>query len=167
MQDTTVLRYTKVGQTRRAKVKVFDFTWLAIRLAMGYLMLDAGISKLTEEGWTAAGFLSHGSGPFADGFASLAGNGAVDALVISGEILIGAALVLGVAVRPAAFLGAVMMLLFYLPYLPPEHGWVSQHVVYMLVFIALIFSGTGYFIGLDRFAKKAEDKIPALKLLLG
>lgn len=162
------MRQSLVGRLEGVlHARAMSIMFLILRFAFGYMMLHAGLSKLTAGGWTAAGFLSYGSGPFAGLFASMAGSGVVDGLVIWGEILIGAALILGLFLRFACFLGALMMVLFFLPYLPPEHGWVSQQIVYLLVFVAFMFSGAGYLWGLDSLLKKAEQRYPILRYVLG
>lgn len=142
--------------------------FLVLRIVLGGVMLEAGLNKLLSGNFTISGYISHGSGPFASWFTNLASaSNALSSLVIWGELLVGVALILGVLLRFGSFWGAIMMVLYYLPYLPPQNGWISQQIIYMLVFITLIFSGSGYFLGIDRLAINMEKKRPRLRLILG
>lgn len=148
--------------------KSFHITVLIIRVVLGGLMLEAGLDKLISGDFSIAGYVSHGSGPFAGWFAHFSSmSGTLDPLVIWGEILIGLSLIFGVFLRFGSFWGALLMVLYYLPYLPPEDGWISKQIIYMLVFVMLMFSGSGYFFGIDRLAKKIEKKWPFLRAVLG
>ena len=79
--------------------KVIGYAILIMRLSMGWIFFQAGITKLVNPDWTAAGYLTNAipeGNPFAGWFASMAGSGFVDALVIWGLLLIGIALIFGV-----------------------------------------------------------------------
>jgi thiosulfate dehydrogenase [quinone] large subunit len=146
----------------------FHIMFLILRIVLGGVMLEAGLNKLMSGNFTISGYVSHGTGPFAVWFTDLAAaSNALSPLVMWGEILIGLALILGVLLRFGSFWGAIMMVLYYLPYLPPQNEWISQQIIYMLVFITLIFSGSGYFFGIDRLAINMEKKLPWLRFLLG
>ena len=141
---------------------------LILRIVLGGLMLEAGLNKLISGDFTISGYVSHGSGPFAGWFAHFASvSGVFSPLVMWGEILIGMALIFGIFLRFGAFWGALLMVLYYLPYLPPQNGWISQQIIYLLVFIMLIFSGNGYFLGVDRLVKPLEERSPGLRFILG
>ena len=143
-------------------------TCLIVRLALGGAMLEAGLDKLISGDFSVVGYLEHGSGPFASWFSTLVGEAAaLDYLVIWGEILIGTALILGILVRFTSFWGAVMMLLYYLPYLPPSNGWISEQIIYLLVFVMFMFTGIGYYWGLDRLFIRFEEESHPLRFLLG
>ncbi len=126
-----------------------SYGMLALRLVMGWLMFYAGITKLLNSSWSAADFLNGSVGPFNSFFKALAGNALVDQLVIWGVTLIGLSLLLGAFVRLSSFFAIVMMVLFYLPYFPPESGFVDKHVVYAAVFAVLMVFDSGKFFGLD------------------
>lgn len=169
-----------------------EFTWtyspewvaealLGLRLVMGWVFLQAGVEKLLDPGWTAAGYLQnavHPNNPFRDAFASMAGSGLVDALVVWGFVLIGVALLTGALLRFAAFWGAVMMALFWaaslqgglLAGLPLEHGWViDDHVVYAAILFGLGALGAGRVLGVDAWLEETDlvRDNPWLRLLLG
>jgi thiosulfate dehydrogenase [quinone] large subunit len=148
--------------------KSFHIMVLVLRVVLGGLMLEAGLDKLINGGFSIAGYVSNGSGPFASWFANFATmSSTLDPLVIWGEILIGLSLIFGVFLRFGSFWGALLMVLYYLPYLPPENGWISKQIIYMLVFIMMMFSGSGYFFGIDKLAKKLAEKWPVFRFVLG
>ena len=93
-----------------------------LRIAIGWHFLYEGWSKLLHPGWTAAGYLKSSSGPLAGLFHRLAADTArqalVDQLNLWGMILIGLALMLGLAIRPAAAAGIVLLALYYLAHPP-------------------------------------------------
>ncbi|KKL58197.1 hypothetical protein LCGC14_2227830, partial [marine sediment metagenome] len=94
----------------------------------------------------------------------------IDPLVIWGQILIGFSLILGLFTRVGAFFGALLMLMFYLPTLWPEHNpFIDDHVIYIGIFALLGALGAGRIIGIDSYLEQTETvkKMPALKYLLG
>lgn len=129
------------------------FTGLSflLRIALGYLFLNSAWSKLASGTWTAAAYLSDATGPFAPWFQSLAGNPWVDQLNMIGQLMIGVAFVLGLFVRPAAFAGGVLMVLYFLAHFTQNtaHGFVEEHVVYFLIFAMFLAGGFGHVWGLD------------------
>lgn len=140
---------------------------LSLRLILGGAFLEAGLDKLIN-GFSAVGYLQHGTGPFAGFFAGMASSaGVINGLVIWGEILIGIAVISGGALRFASLAGVIMMVLYYLPYLPPSNGWIGEQIVYAFIFIALMFSGSGYFFGVDAFFVRFETERHPLRILLG
>ena len=143
---------------------------ILIRLVLGWLMFYAGITKILETNWSAAGFLQNSTyGPFKDLFLVFVSNPIVDALVMFGLILIGLSLILGLFVRISSFFGIILMILFYLPRFPPQTGIVDQHIVYILLFLMFIVIGIGRFFGLDYYLEKIEfiKRNKWLKGLLG
>ena len=141
---------------------------LAVRLALGALFLKSGLDKVMEGDWTATGFLIHATaGPFA-GFMEFFANSAVtDNVVMWGQVAIGLALILGAATRWTAAAGALMMGLFYIANLPPEHGWVSDKVIYILALNLLWVVRAGTYFGIDGLLVNTENKHRPLKLVLG
>ena len=154
-----------------SKNTAYKVTLLILRIALGGLMFEAGLTKLLSGTFSAAGFLEHVSGPFAGFYTGIAGNpaflGITNVLVPWGETLIGIAIILGIAVRFASFWGIILMFLYYTAALPPANGWISQEIIYIAVFLTFMFTGTGYYLGLDRLAIKLEEKRHSLRILLG
>ncbi|MEJ2739176.1 MAG: DoxX family protein [Dehalococcoidia bacterium] len=154
-----------------SKNTAYKVTLLILRIALGGLMFEAGLTKLLSGTFSAAGFLEHVSGPFAGFYTGITGNpaflGITNVLVPWGETLIGIAIILGIAVRFASFWGIILMFLYYTAALPPANGWISQEIIYIAVFLTFMFTGTGYYLGLDRLAIKLEEKRHSLRILLG
>ena len=141
---------------------------LALRIAMGVMFLKAGLDKVTDGGWTATGFLLNATdGPFAGMLEAMANNGAVDNLVMWGEIAIGLALILGAATRWTALAGALMVGLFYISQLPPAHGWVTDRLVYFLALNLLAVVRAGTYFGIDGLLVATERRYPPLRYVLG
>ena len=94
-------------------------------LAIGWHFLYEGISKLIVPGWTATGFLSNATGPFAGFYHWMAASAGVmnivDVVNIAGLILIGLGLFLGLAIRISSISGILLLLLYYFAY-PPFGG---------------------------------------------
>jgi thiosulfate dehydrogenase [quinone] large subunit len=155
----------------RDETRVFDITFFILRIILGGVMFEAGLTKLLSQNFTAAGLLEHASGPFAGFYASIAGSPSMlpitNVLVPWGEFLIGTAIILGIVVRFASFWGIILMILYYTTSLPPENGWISQQIIYLLVFLNFIFAGAGYFLGLDQMMVRLEEQRHPLRILLG
>lgn len=76
------------------------------------------------------GFLQHASGPLAPAYRALAGHALVDLLFMTGLLAIGLGLVLGVALRPVAVAGGVLLVLMWGATLPPANNpLLDDHLV--------------------------------------
>ena len=140
---TTEVEYGQI-QNGAFQPRSFHIMIVILRMVLGGLMLEAGLTKLISGDFSIAGYVGHGSGPFASWFTHMASvSNALSPLVIAGEMLIGLSLILGIFLRFGAFFGAIMMIMYYLPYLPQEDGWISKQIIYFFVFITLMFSGSG------------------------
>lgn len=99
-----------------------EFLLALLRIVIGWHFLYEGWAKLLAPGWTSKGYLASSTGPLAGLFHWLAaGEGRlalVDQLNVWALILIGAALMLGVAIRPAAWAGMALLALYYLAHPP-------------------------------------------------
>jgi|WetSurMetagenome_2_1015567.scaffolds.fasta_scaffold127635_3 thiosulfate dehydrogenase (quinone) large subunit len=151
--------------------RLFVTSLLVLRILLGGLFLLSGLTKLASGTFSAAGLLGKSVGPFTSFYVGLANNTSVlpviNYLVMWGEALIGIALILGLLVRFASFWGIVQMILYYTVTLPTSTGWISQQIIYIAVFLILMFSGIGYYLGLDRFSIKLEESKHPLRLLFG
>jgi thiosulfate dehydrogenase [quinone] large subunit len=136
----------------------FTITFFLLRLGLGGLIFEAGLDKLIN-GFSSAGFLNSSTGPLSGFYQSMAVHANIwDVLIPWAEVLIGAAIILGILVRFAAFWGAVEVLIFYLAVLPPSQGWINYQIVLVLVFITFMFNGIGYFLGLDALVVNLEER---------
>lgn len=147
-----------------------------LRVAIGWLMLYAGATKLLNPQWSAAGYLENAktfSGLFA-WFASAGNIAWVNFINEWGLTLLGVSLILGIAVRLSSILGAVLMLLYYFPALEfPKVGThsyiVDEHIVYALVLVLFATVRAGRYFGLDNWCARLPicSKFPKLHYWLG
>ncbi|WP_299444293.1 DoxX family membrane protein [uncultured Phycicoccus sp.] len=157
--------------------KTFRAVAAVTRLALGWIFLWAFLDKLFalgfatgrdaetgvvdrfgpaawfNEGSPTKGFLSFGTkGPFAEFFQSFAGATWANWLFMLGLLAIGAALMLGVAMRVAATSGVLMLVLMWAAVLPPDNNpFMDDHIVYALVLVMLVLAGAGHTFGLGRW----------------
>lgn len=137
---------------KKENVSVRVWTGLAVaRILLGFIFVWAFVDKLlglgvatpAERAWLSggsptAGFLKGVEGPFAGFFNSLSGVAIADWLFMLGLLGIGIALVFGIAVRLAAWAGALLMVLMWAASLPLENNPViDDHIVYAVVLLVL------------------------------
>jgi thiosulfate dehydrogenase (quinone) large subunit len=144
-------------------------TWIfLLRISMGWLFFYAGITKIVNPEWSAAGYL-RGAKTFAGFFTALTSPGVLPVVNFLNEwglTLIGAALILGVAVRVAGSFGALIMLLYYLPILDfpyaGEHSFiVDDHIIYALALLVLGVIKAGRAWGLSEWLSSRFPKCRA------
>jgi len=125
--------------------------WISLRIVLGLTFLWAFFDKLFGLGFATSpdkswllgnsptfGFLSNTKGIFSTLFQGLAGSALVDWLFMLGLLLIGLALVFGVALRLAGYSGTLLMVLMWLASIPPSNNPIlDDHVVYALVLIGI------------------------------
>lgn len=127
------------------------------RLAIGWLIFYAGITKILDPAWTAAGYLANAKTfpGFYGWFASPANIDWVNFLNEWGLTLIGISLILGLGVRLSSILGALLMLLYYFPVLEfpkVEHGFiVDDHLIYAVILLFFAAVRAGRYYGLDNW----------------
>lgn len=127
-----------------------------LRLALGWMMLYAGVTKLMDPAWSAAGYLSNAA-TFHGFFAWLTTPGILPFINFVNEwglTLLGVSLILGAGVRLSSTLGALLMLLYYFPVLnfpniPPHSYIVDDHIVYLFAFLVLAAFRAGRVWGMD------------------
>jgi thiosulfate dehydrogenase (quinone) large subunit len=142
-----------------------DTAIVLLRLALGWLFLYAGLTKVVNPEWTSKGFLEHAN-TFSGFYGWLASPEIlpiVDILSQWGLTLIGVALILGLIVRFSSYLGALMMLLFYLPGLTfpyvGEHSFlVDEHIVYIAAFLVLASMSSNHIWSLSGLFKSHMKK---------
>lgn len=116
------------------------FAIVGLRILLGWFMLADGLVNALDPHFTAQAFLMNAKTfpAFYAWFAQPMNLWWVDPLNVWGIMLVGAGLLLGVAIRPAAWAGFVLMILYYFPHytLPyVDHGYiVDDHLIYAAVF---------------------------------
>jgi len=142
---------------------------------MGWLMFYAGITKVIDPTWSAAGYLK-GAKLFAGFFNWLLQPGILPTVNFINEwglTLLGVSLILGAFVRFSSLLGALLMLLYFLPlglpYPNPHSYIVDEHVIYMLVLLVLAAISAGRVWGLENWCSNLPicSKFPKLRSWLG
>lgn len=92
----------------------FEFLWAFLDKTFGLGYATASKDAWINGGSPTKGFLAGANvGPFQGFFRSLSGVAAIDWLFMIGLLGIGLALILGVAIRPAAFSGALLLLMMW------------------------------------------------------
>lgn len=147
-----------------------------LRVSLGWVMFYAGIVKILDPNWSAAGYLKAAktfSGLFA-WFAQPEILPATNFLNEWGLTLVGLSLLLGVFVRLSSFAGVLLMLLYYFPALTfPKIGAnsfiIDDHIIYALVFLVLAAFHAGRYYGLEKWCSGLPicSKFPKLRYWLG
>jgi thiosulfate dehydrogenase [quinone] large subunit len=156
------------------------YSLLAMRVSIGWIMFQGGLTKLLDPSWTAAGYLNNvpGGNPFVGSWSMMAGMPMVDMLVTWGLVLTGLGLILGAFFRWSAFWASVMNLLFWasslegglMQGLPVAHGWViDSHIVYVMLLFGLAAFGAGRILGVDQYLEEHSfvQEHSRLRYLLG
>lgn len=146
-----------------------------LRVALGWILLYSGFTKLSSDSWSAAGFLkSAGTFPgFYEWLASPSLLPITNFLNEWGQLLLGIALILGVVMTLSSLLAALMMVLYYFVGLNfpmvGEHSYlVDEHIIYALGFLMLAALHAGNYYGLGKWWSSLSlwQRYPKLKKLL-
>jgi thiosulfate dehydrogenase [quinone] large subunit len=157
-----------------------DLFWALLRIGIGWVFLWAFLDKAFALGFSTGrnpdtgdvdrfgdaawihggsptdGFLQNGlhtKAPFEDLYADLAGKTWVEWIYMLSMLAIGVALILGIAVRPAALAGIAWMFLFYTASAiwPENNPFVDDHVIYAIALAGIAYVGAGRRLGLGRW----------------
>ena len=119
------------------------FSLFLLRISIGGMFLYAGVTKIMDSTWSAASYLQ-GAKLFPEFYNYLLQPGVLPIVNLLNEwglTLIGISLILGIFVWISAPLGAIMMLLYYLPLgfpMPNPHAYiVDEHIVYIAALLVL------------------------------
>jgi thiosulfate dehydrogenase (quinone) large subunit len=162
-----------------------------LRILLGIGFLYAGLEKIFDfagsgKAFSVVGFLKFGTGgtlpgsdpkaivnPTHDLWVAVAGTpwlvDILNVLVITGETLIGAALILGIATRFSGVMGAVLMLFITVAAWSFGFGLINETFLYMVVAGYLAYENAGHAYGLDGFLANTTvvARAPALHYLVG
>lgn len=117
----------------------------SLRIVLGWFFFYAGITKIMNPAWTAAGYIK-GAQTFSFLYQALLHPTVltiINHLVAWGLTLIGISLIIGCLVRISAWSGIALMFLFYFPILqfpyPDAHSFiVDQHIIYSFALLVLL-----------------------------
>ena len=147
-----------------------------LRLGLGWLMFYAGITKVLDPAWSAAGYLK-GAKTFTSFFQSLTDPGIlpfIDFINEWGLTLLGISLILGIFVRLSSVLGAALMMLYYFPVLDfpkiaPHSYIVDDHIIYALALLILAAFRAGRIWGLENWCANLPlcRQYPKLRKIIG
>lgn len=153
--------------------RIFAFL---LRVALGILFFYAGITKLMNPNWSAAGYLK-GAKTFPEFYQFLTSPDVIPVINFINEwslTLLGVSLLLGIFVRLSSWFGALLMLLYYLPILKfpfiGTHSFlVDEHIIYIFSLLLLGSLRSGRFWGLEKWCSNLPicSKYPKLRDLLG
>jgi thiosulfate dehydrogenase [quinone] large subunit len=152
------------------------FSLFLLRVSLGWLMFYAGITKVLDPGWSAAGYLQSAKtfSGFYQWLALPANSGWINFLNEWGLTLLGLSLILGIGVRFSSVLGAALMLLYYFPILEfpyaGAHSYiVDEHIIYALVLVLFAAVRAGRIYGLEKWVISHSPcrRSPALQKLWG
>ncbi len=141
------------------------YIWGALRIAMGWIFVWAFFDKLiglgfattADNAWIAGGsptlgFLKFGTGIiFGDFFQSLAGSAIVDWLFMLGLLFVGVALIFGVGVKLAGYVGALIMFLMWLALLPlANNPIIDDHIIYLIILLGFTVVDSSNWLGFGK-----------------
>lgn len=157
-------------------IKFGKISLFLLRVGTGWMMFYAGITKILDPGWSAAGYLNNAK-TFAGLFAWFASPSILPITNFINEwglTLLGVSLILGVGVRLSSVLGAALMMLYYFPILefpyPNTHSYiVDEHIIYALALLVLAALKAGRIWGLENWCSRLPicSKFPRLRKWLG
>ncbi len=143
---------------------------------MGWLMFYAGVTKILDPNWSAAGYLQ-GAKTFPDFFQWFLQPGVLPVVNFVNEwglTLLGVSLILGIFVRLSSLLGAVLMMLYYFPvltfpYIAPHSFIVDDHIIDALVLLLFAALRVGRVWGLEKWCQGLPicARFPRLREWLG
>lgn len=126
-----------------------------LRISLGWYMLYAGITKVLDPTWSTEGYLK-GAKLLPGFYMWLTSPDILPIVNFANEwglTLLGVSLILGIFVKYSAPLGALLMLLYYIPLgiiHPDDHSLiVDQHIIFGLLMIYFALAKTEGMWGLD------------------
>jgi thiosulfate dehydrogenase (quinone) large subunit len=175
---------------READVKAGK-VWGLLRIAMGWTFLWAFLDKAFALGFATgrnpdtgaidffgkAAWLHGGSptdgaltfalrGPFEGLYSGLIGQTWIEWVYMASMLLIGTALILGIATRLAALGGIAWMGIFYTATAmwPDNNPFLDEHLVYIIVLAGIAYVGAGRYLGLQRYWERLPlvQRLPIL-----
>ncbi|KKU48728.1 hypothetical protein A3H10_02830 [Candidatus Uhrbacteria bacterium RIFCSPLOWO2_12_FULL_46_10] len=157
--------------TQAQKISLF-----LLRVVLGWMYLYAGITKIINPNWSAAGYL-RGAKTFPVFYQWLVSPSLLPITNFVNEwglTLLGLSLILGLFVRLSSSLGAIMMLLYYLPiltfpYIKDNSYLVDQHIIYASALLVLGSFRSGRIWGLEEWCASLPicSRYPKLRNWLG
>lgn len=148
-----------------------------LRISMGWIFLwsfldklfGLGFSTTTENAWINGGSPTYGfltlatKGPLASFYQSITGP-FTDWLFMAGLLLIGIALILGIANKLSGYTGALLVFFMWTAVLPPKQNPIlDEHIIYLLVLLVLANVKTKFSLNKAWTKTKIVKKYPILE----
>lgn len=159
--------------------------WGVLRIAIGFVFLWAFLDKLLALGFSTGrdpktgvvdyfgdaawihgasptdGFLKfglHTKEPFTTFYSNLAGHAFTDWIYMISMVVIGIALMLGIATRLAAVGGIIWMLLFYTASAiwPANNPVIDEHIIYAIALVGIAQVNAGHYLGFGRRKQRSQ-----------
>ncbi len=150
--------------TKYTKITLFLF-----RVSLGWMFFYAGITKVLNPAWSAAKYLD-GAKTFTGFYHWLASPAILPIINFVNEwglLLLGISLILGIGIRLSSVLGAVLMMLYYLPV--QDFPNPNAHIIYITALLLLGGLRAGRVWGLEKWCSSLPicSKFPKLREWLG
>ena len=148
---------------------------ILLRITMGWMFLYAGWSHVIDPNFSAAGYLARAK-TFVGFYHYLASPNILPIVNFVNEwglTLLGVSLILGISVRLSGKLGALLMILYWLPLgilHPDAHSLiVDDHIIYAAALLVLSSISAGRIWGLENWCSNLPlcSKYPKLRRLFG
>jgi thiosulfate dehydrogenase (quinone) large subunit len=157
-----------------------DYVWGPLRILLGWMFLWAfldklfglGYATLSKNAWINGGSPTTGylkfatSGIFKDLYNNISGNTAVDVVFMLALLALGAALILGIGMRIAAYGGTLLLLMLWGSNVPPANNpLIDEHIIYIFVLWGLYLIKAGRIFGLGNWwaNTKLVKRFPVLE----
>lgn len=157
--------------TQAQKISLF-----LLRVVLGWMYLYAGVTKIFDPEWSAAGYLKSAK-TFSAFYQWLASPGMLPITNFVNEwglTLLGLSLIFGLFIRLSTTLGGAMMFLYYFPILSfpivAQHSYiVDEHIVYIAALLTLGAFRAGRIWGLEEWCANLPicSRYPKLRDWLG
>lgn len=153
------------------------FVLFVLRITIGWYFFYAGITKVLNPNWSAAGFLNNAK-TFPEFYAWFTQPDIlpwINMLNEWGLTLVGVALILGIGVRIASISGIALLLLYYFPVLQfpyvktTSYYLVDEHIIISLLLLYFAAVRAGRTWGLERWCSNLPlcSRFPMLRALIG
>lgn len=147
-----------------------------LRVSLGWMYFWAGITKLVNPEWSAAGYMQKAK-TLPELYQWLSASSMLPFINFLNEwglTLLGISLILGICIRISSSLGVVLMILYYLPILDfpypnPNAFIVDQHIIFILALLVLMSFRAGRVWGLEKWCANLPlfAKFPKLREWFG
>ena len=145
---------------------------IILRIVVGWFFFYAGVIKVMDPAWSAAGYLNSAK-TFSGLYHALANPSVLPVINFINEwglVLLGLSLILGISVRISSIAGIILMTLYYFPRLQFPHPTpttylIDEHIIYIAVLLVFATIRTE---GLSKWCAKLSffERYPGFRKVL-